>query len=34
MESHFPLHFVVVVIEKGAFETPLTKVANLTFFNY
>ena len=26
-----PLHLGVVAIEKGAFESPLTKVANFTY---
>ena len=30
MEEHPPLHFSVVAIEKGAFESPSTKVANFT----
>ena len=28
--SNTPLHFDVVAIEKGAFESPSTKVANFT----
>ena len=30
--SALPLHLSVVAIEKGAFETPSTMVANFTFF--
>ena len=30
--SALPLHLDVVSIEKGAFESPKTKVANLVFF--
>ena len=29
MEYHPPQHLGVVAIEKGAFRSPLTKVANL-----
>ena len=29
MESRPPLHLDIVAIEKGAFGSPLTKVANL-----
>ena len=29
--SAFPLHLYVVAIEKGAFESPSTKVANFTY---
>ena len=29
--STLPLHFSVVAIEKGAFKSPLTKVANFTY---
>ena len=31
MELHPPLHLSVVAIEKGAFWSPLTKVANFTY---
>ena len=31
MEKCPSLHFGVVAIEKGAFRSPLTKVANFTF---
>ena len=34
MELRPPLHLRVVAIEKGAFESPLTKVANFTFLFY
>ena len=30
--SSTPLHLGVVAIEKGAFESPSTKVANFTYF--
>ena len=32
MEQCPPLHLSVVAIEKGAFKTPLTKVANFTYY--
>ena len=32
MELRPPLHLGVVAIEKGAFESPSTQVANFTFF--
>ena len=31
MELHPPLHFGVLAIEKGAFGSPLTKVAIFTY---
>ena len=31
MKLHPPLHLGVVAIEKGAFESPLTKIANFTY---
>ena len=31
MEEHPPLHVDVVAIEKGAFGSPLAKVANFTY---
>ena len=31
MELRPPLHFDVVAIEKGAFGSPVTKVANFTY---
>ena len=31
MEQHFPWHFGVVAIEKGAFGSPSTTVANFFF---
>ena len=34
MELRSPLHVGVVAIEKGAFESPSTKVANFTFYYY
>ena len=34
MESHLPQHLAVVAIEKGAFKSPLTKVANFTYYIY
>ena len=33
MELHSPLHLSVVAIEKGAFGSPWTKVANFTYKN-
>ena len=33
MELHPPLHFSIVVIEKGAFRSPSTKVASFIFFS-
>ena len=32
MEQYLSLNLIVVAIEKGAFESPLTKVASFTFF--
>ena len=32
--SALPLHLGVVAIEKGAFWSPSTKVANFTYFTY
>ena len=32
--SSTPLHISVVAIEKGAFGSPSTKVANSTYFTY
>ena len=34
MELHLPLHLGVVAIEKGAFRSPSTKVANFTTYLY
>ena len=34
MELRHPLHLGVVAIEKGAFESPSTKVANLTYLQF
>ena len=31
MEYHPPLHLGVVAIEKGAFESPSTKITNFTY---
>ena len=31
-EKHSPQHLRVVAIEKGAFRSPSTKVANFTYF--
>ena len=31
MEQHPPLHLGIVAVEKGAFGSPSTKVANFTF---
>ena len=33
MEYWPPLHLGVVAIEKGAFRSPSTKVANFTYYN-
>ena len=34
MELRPPLHLGVVAIEKGAFESPTTKVVNFTYLLY
>ena len=34
MEERTPLHLGVVAIEKGAFGSPSTKVANFTYYCY
>ena len=34
MEQRPPLHLSVVVIEKGAFGLPLSKVTNFIFYLY
>ena len=33
MEWGSPLHLGVIAIEKGAFGSPSTKVANFTYYN-
>ena len=34
MEKRPPLHLIVVAIDKGAFESPSTRVANFTSYIY
>ena len=34
MELRLPLHLAVVAIEKGAFGSPSTKVANFALLTY